>query len=485
MSELSELAHYRIETLLGEGRYTHSYRAVDTVRRRIVALKVLKLDELPGQVSMSRFLEHVRYASDLIHPHLAWIWETGESDGFYYLVERYVNGISLARALSESGPLPWEQALQIIQQISQGLDFAHAKDCIHSDVAPHNILLSPDLGAVLTDFGLMFGLQSAAQFSMQNQPLGAAQYVPPEIWEQGASQPASDQYALACVLAEALSGQILFDAPTSLEIMSRHLAPPQLPPVWPVQVPPGLNKTLERALAPQPASRFPTSGGFARTLENLSFEPSQDPLQRARQEEETRAWIETQEKIRQQAEDVERQAALEQARLEIQEQVRRAQESLSIQGNAAISPPILQSTSPVSAPSTRLEGKQSRTNRRRRWPLWAGLGFLILAFTGLWWSGKLSPSLFLLPTATPTPTLTLTSTPTDTATLSPTPTLSRTPSLTPTATETASPTPSRTPTRTPKASLTPTESPTHTLTSTNTRVPKELNERRPAANTTP
>ena len=487
MSELSDLAHYRIEALLGEGRYSHTYRAVDTVRRRVVALKVLKLEELPGQVPLSRFLEHARFACDLIHPHLAWIWETGESDGFSYLVERYVNGISLARALSESGPLPWEQAIQVIQQIAQGLDFAHAMDCIHLNVAPHNILLSPDLGAVLTDFGLMFGLQAALKSSVQGRPPGTAQYTPPEIWEQSASQPASDQYALACVLAEALSGQILFDAPTSLEIMSRHLEPLQLPPAWPVQAPPGLNKVLERALASQPASRFPTSGGFARALENLSSESSHDPLQSARQEEEARAWRESQEKIRQQAEDAERIAALEQARLEIQEQVRRAHESLSIQGNApsSPSPAAKQDQSTHRPPSLRSQQKGPRKGWRQHRALWAGLGIIALALLGLWWSGSLSASLFLLPTATPSPTPTFSITPTSTSTLSPTPTPSQKPSLTPTATETPSPTPTATPTRTATSSLTPTESPTPTLTATNTRVPKEPNERRPASNATP
>ena len=487
MSELSDLAHYRIEALLGEGRYLRTYRAVDTVRRRVVALKVLKLEELPGQVSPTRFMEQARFACDLIHPHLAWIWETGESEGYYYLVERYVNGISLAQALSESGPLPWEQALQVIQQIAQGLDFAHARDRIHSDVSPHNILLSPDLGAVLTDFGLMFGLQSAYRISGQNRPPGAAHYTPPEVWQKNDAQPASDQYALACVLAEALSGQILFDAPTSLEIMSRHLEPLQLPPVWPVQTPPGLNKVLERALAPQPVSRFPTPGDLAHALENLIFETDHDPLQRARQEEEACAWRESQEKIRQQAEDAERMAALEQARLEIQEQVRRAQESLSIQENSLSSPgPIVRDVQPTDhASSKRDQQRKLRTGWRQRGILLAGLGIIVLALAGLWWSGKLPASLFLLPTATPSLTPTFSITPSSTATLSPTPTPTQKPSLTPTWTETTSPTPHPTATRTATPSYTPTESPTPTLIPTETRVPKEPNERRPASNATP
>jgi len=484
MSELNDLAHYHIEALLGEGRYSLTYRAMDTVRKRIVALKVLKLDELPGQVPLTRFLERARFASDLVHPHIAWIWETGESDGIYYLVERYVNGVSLASVLDQSGPLPWEQALQVIQQIAQGLDFAHGKDCLHLDVTPHNILLSPDLGAVLTDFGLLFGLQAEDRFSVDGYPVSAAPYIPPEIWEKGASQPAADQYALACVLVEALSGQILFDAPTSLEIKSRHLAPLELPPIWPVQTPPGLNKALERALSSQPAHRFPSSGDFARTLEKLGFESSQDAAQLVRQDEEARAWRKSQEQIRKQAEDAARLAALEQARREIQEQVRQAQEALSIQETAhsGPSPADLQASSSDSTLPRRLRRKQRRLGWRQRWPLWAGLGILALALTGLWWSGRLPASLFLLPTATPSPTLTFTFTPTSTATLSPTPTLSRTPSLTPKPTETASATPSLTLTRTYTPSPTATESPTLTLTATHTKVPRENIERRPANN---
>jgi serine/threonine protein kinase len=488
MSELHDLAHYRIEAHLGEGRYSHTYRAVDTVRRRVVALKVLKPDELPGPAPLARLLERARYASELVHPHIAWIWETGETDGLYYLVERYVNGHSLSRVLDESGPLAWEGTLHIIQQIAQALDFAHTKDCIHGDVSSHNVLLSPDLGAVLTDFGLMFGLQAADRFFPDGSPASAAPYAPPEIWEQGAMQAASDQYALACVTAEALSSQLLFDAPTTLEIMSLHLAPLQLPPVWPVQTPPGLNKVLERALTAQPALRFPSSGDFAHALEKLDFESSEDPEQHARLEAEARDWRESQEQIRKRAEDVARLAALEQARLEIQEQVRRAQETLSIQENAPSGPGPAAPQGPPperASPLLRPRRNERRPGWRQRWPLLAGLGILVLALAGLWWRGKLPASLIFLPTSTPTPAPTRPFTPTNTASPYPTPTLTWTPSPTPTPTVSATPTPSHTPTWTFTPSPTATETPTPTLTSTNTRRPRQENDRRPGSHNSP
>ena len=95
MRTIQQLGHYLIEAHLGEGRFTHTYRAVDGVRKRTVALKALK----DAGLALAPFLEQAQLAADLVHPHLAWVWETDQIDGNYLLAERYVAGPSLAHAV--------------------------------------------------------------------------------------------------------------------------------------------------------------------------------------------------------------------------------------------------------------------------------------------------------------------------------------------------------------------------------------------------
>jgi len=474
MSEARYIGHYRVEAYLGGGRYADTYQAVDTVRRRTVALKVLKTETLPGKVNLARFLEQARSASELIHPHLAWTWETGEAGGLYYLAERYVNGPPLSKLLDESGPLPWEQSLQIIQQIAQGLDFVHARGWIHADVKPQNILLSPDLGAVLTDLGLLRALQAVEYSQEDGPPYGTPQYIPPEVWEGGAFQPASDQYALACVLAEALSGEALSQAPTSLEIMSRHLAPLQLPDTWPVQAPGEVNPVLTRALAKAPALRYPSAGEFASAAEGAAARQSAESL--ARRSQEALAWRKAQEQARQQAEEAARLAALEQARREILEQV---QSQVGTFDDREAPPP--DQSVDISAKQAGQPARQRRKGRRRAsWRrfglLWAGLGLALIVLAWLWLGGGISAGLLARSTATAPPApFTATLAPTLALTATPTATSTWTPSATPTVTATWTQIPTRTFTPTPTSTppSTATDTPTPTRTRQPTKTPRE------------
>ena len=153
---ISSLGQYHIEIQLGSGEYTDTYHATDTVRRRPVALKILR-PNLP--VPAAWLLRDAALASDLVHPHLAWVWETAQIEGTAYIAERYVNGAPLAKMLAEAGALNWQDAFQVFRQIAQGLDFAHARNWVHGEINPKNILFSSEASAVLTDFGLASALR--------------------------------------------------------------------------------------------------------------------------------------------------------------------------------------------------------------------------------------------------------------------------------------------------------------------------------------
>ena len=524
MTDLKQLGGYQIEAHLGSGRYTDVYRATDTIRKRSIALKVLKPGLLADPQVQSRFIKQAQQAAELVHPHIAWVWETGESNGLSYLIVRYVNGPSLANSVA----LPWERTLQIMRQVAQALDFAHGRGQVHGGIRPQNILVSPDLGAVLTDFGLDQALMPA---EVQELP-ATMRYTAPEIWLGKALTPASDLYALACVWVELLSGMPLFSGSNAAECQAQHLAPVTLPPFLPIEVPQAFEAALKRALMGKPGERFASAGDFIAAAESSAPMDPQIIQEIAERRQAAIAWQAAREKTRQEAEEAARQAALEQARREIvahiipaeeeqQEEIQEAEKEKPEPGaeeapavvvgatagqpappvsempaskTPAVPLPIVSEVRPASTAGSAIKkeplagqslaappraGKQPP---RRRWMVWAVSGFAILVLVGLWISGMLpgAPEFFAAtPTLTashtslpPSPTQTTVSAPTATKTAAPT--ASDTPSPTDTATHTATRTPSITPT--PSITQTPTLTATRTRTPTPTRTPRDDDE---------
>ncbi len=154
MPNLTALGQYRIQAELGNGRFSETYHAYDMVRHRMIALRLLLPGLLDSEPEYWDFLDQAALATELVHPHIAWVWEIGRIGGRFLIVERFVNGPSLAGRISQSGPLPWEQAQQVIDHIAQALEFATSKGWVHGRVTPHNILLGPDQTAVLSDYGM-------------------------------------------------------------------------------------------------------------------------------------------------------------------------------------------------------------------------------------------------------------------------------------------------------------------------------------------
>jgi serine/threonine protein kinase len=255
MSELKQLSRYQIQSHLGTGAFADVYRAIDTVLDREVALKVLKPMLVADVEAFGRFTREARTLANLMHPRIAWVWDLGEAEGRYFIAMRYVDGKSLDKAIAESGALAWEPALKITAEIGEALQFAHAKGLVHRDVKPQNIILSASEGAVLTDFGLVKAMNQSGMTTLGGF-LGTPNYMAPELWADEDATPASDQYALACVLVEMLTGRKLYDSKTPLAVMAKHNQPPALPEKWPATVAPDLSAILLHALAQKPQERF-------------------------------------------------------------------------------------------------------------------------------------------------------------------------------------------------------------------------------------
>lgn len=265
---MTDLGKYVLHEQMGSGGFGHVYRATDTLGRT-VAIKVLKPGWSDDPATIQRFQQEARAAGELFHPRIASILDFDQADGRLYLVMRYVDGLSLDRLLKEHGRLSWEETLRLVTEISEGLDYAHQRGFVHRDIKPANILISPEEGAVITDFGLVKALQSSG-LSTSGVLMGTPHYMAPEIWQGQPVTPATDVYALACVCYEMLTGQVLFAGDSPPEVMTRHiLHGPEFPTAWPPGTPAGIQAVLQRALARRPEERFGRAGELVQAFHQL------------------------------------------------------------------------------------------------------------------------------------------------------------------------------------------------------------------------
>jgi tRNA A-37 threonylcarbamoyl transferase component Bud32 len=264
---------YQLERELGSGGMARVYLAIDLPHRRRVAIKVLH-PELAGAVGQDRFLREIRIASDLSHPHILPLLDSGStvtgSSSLPYYVMPYVEGESLRAKLHREQVLPIEEATKIAYDVATALSYAHARGVVHRDIKPENILLVGS-EAVVADFGIARAIDRAVEnevITSAGLAVGTPAYMSPE---QGAGHQEvdgrSDIYSLGCVLYEMLGGDPPFLGPNANAIVARHRVDP-VPPLRTVRpsVPISLEGAVLRALEKVPADRFKTAEHFAAVL---------------------------------------------------------------------------------------------------------------------------------------------------------------------------------------------------------------------------
>ena len=267
--------HYRVERELGRGGMAIVFLAEDLKHRRWVAVKVLR-PELAAAVGPGRFLREIAIVAPLTHPHVLPLHDSGEAGGFLYYVMPYVEGESLRERLQRGGALPLDEALHVTRDVAEALGHAHGRGVVHRDIKPANILLEGG-HAVIADFGIAVALSSlaGARVTEPGVYLGTPEYMSPEqIFGEEQLDGRSDQYSLACVLYEMLAGQPPFVGPNARAVFARQ-ATDSVVPVTKVRpdVPVSVAAVLERALAKQPADRYPTMPAFAEALTAPAAEP--------------------------------------------------------------------------------------------------------------------------------------------------------------------------------------------------------------------
>ncbi|MGE0190501.1 MAG: protein kinase [Planctomycetota bacterium] len=277
---------YRVGGVLGEGAMGIVYAAQHALLGSSFAIKVLKPERAADEHVRARFLREAMTLSRLVDPHIVTVRHVGEEEGLVYLVTDLCPGRTLSELIAEEGPLPEARAIALADDILQALSAAHAAGVVHRDLKPANVMVErrPDgtEHARVLDFGLARlleredGLPPGALLTQDGEMVGTVAYMAPEqIRASDDVGAAADQFATGVILYEMLAGELPFAGTSTLSMMMHVIeSPPRPLPVEGLHaVSAPVRATLERALAKEPAQRFPDAVTFRRALAGEAIAP--------------------------------------------------------------------------------------------------------------------------------------------------------------------------------------------------------------------
>ncbi|XTZ13513.1 protein kinase domain-containing protein [Micromonospora echinospora] len=251
---------YRLDERIASGGMGDVWRGTDQVLGRVVAVKSLLpalLDE-PGFAE--RFRGEARTMATINHPGVVDIYDFGSDQQIAFLIMEYVEGDALSATLNRVGRLTPARTMALVAQAADALHAAHGKGIVHRDVKPGNLLVRPNGTLVLTDFGIARS-ELVGQLTAAGSVLGTASYISPEQAAGAVATPASDVYALGVVAYQCLAGRRPFEGDNPLEIAMRHVR--ETPRPLPGDIPPPVRALVDRAMAKDPAARWPSAAALA------------------------------------------------------------------------------------------------------------------------------------------------------------------------------------------------------------------------------
>lgn len=257
---------YELIEKIGGGGMSLVYKARCRLLNRFVAVKIMRPEFINDQEFVKRFRIEAQSAASLSHPNIVPIYDVGNDGNIHYIVMEYVDGITLKDYISQKGSLPWREAVNIAIQICSAIKHAHKSHIVHRDIKPHNILLTKEGIAKVTDFGIARAVSSST-ITMVGSTIGSVHYFSPEQARGGYTDEKSDLYSLGIALYEMITGRVPFDGDTPVAVALKHI---QVEPEEPIKIngsiPFGVNDIILKAIKKDQSSRYQTASELLQDL---------------------------------------------------------------------------------------------------------------------------------------------------------------------------------------------------------------------------
>ena len=264
---------YEILEKIGIGGMATVYKAKCHVLNRYVAVKILRDEFTTDAEFVRRFNTEAQAAASLTHPNIVSIYDVGNEGNIYYIVMELIQGKTLKEIITEDGALPWKWSVNVAIQIASALEIAHRNNIIHRDIKPHNIIITEDGVAKVTDFGIAKAVSNST-ITAFGTTIGSVHYFSPEHARGGFTDAKSDLYSLGVVMYEMLTGRVPFDADTPVSVALKHM---QEQPIEPIKINPlipiALNKIIIKAMQKDPNIRYQTATEMLRDIKQVSKNP--------------------------------------------------------------------------------------------------------------------------------------------------------------------------------------------------------------------
>ena len=264
---------YEIIERIGIGGMATVYKAKCHVLNRYVAVKILRDEFTTDREFIRRFNTEAQAAARLTHPNIVSIYDVGNEGNIYYTVMELIQGKTLKEIIEEDGALPWKWSINIAIQIASALEMAHRNNIIHRDIKPHNIIITEDGVAKVTDFGIAKAVSNST-ITAFGTTIGSVHYFSPEHARGGFTDAKSDLYSLGVVLYEMLTGRVPFDADTPVSVALKHM---QEIPIEPLKInpliPSSLNNIILKAMQKDPNQRYQSATEMLRDLRQVAKNP--------------------------------------------------------------------------------------------------------------------------------------------------------------------------------------------------------------------
>ena len=257
---------YEIMEKIGNGGMATVYKALDKILNRYVAIKILRDEFTTDEEFIKRFNAEAQSAARLTHPNIVSVYDVGQEYNVYYIVMELIQGKTLKQIIDEDGFLSWKWSINIAIQIASALDMAHKNNIIHRDIKPHNIMITEDGVAKVTDFGIAKAVSNST-ITAFGTTLGSVHYFSPEHARGGYTDAKSDLYSLGVVMYEMVTGKVPFDADTPVSIALKHM---QEEPEEPIKinknVPYAVNQIIMKSLKKDPNDRYQNASEMIKDL---------------------------------------------------------------------------------------------------------------------------------------------------------------------------------------------------------------------------